>query len=91
MTLKLVIGSFKMTQSYEPNFNMSNERPRPNWFLLFNDQNTHQPYVHDSFLLFLLADQYHDIIKSDSKLVRYVVDNKTWFVANEIVGTMDNW
>ena len=43
------------------------------------------------FYFFLLTDQYHDINKSDSKIVRYVVDNKTWFVANEIVGTMDNW
>ena len=50
---------------------------------------SHMFMIH--FYLFLLTDQYHDINKSDSKIVRYVVDNKTWFVANEIVGTMDNW
>ena len=56
---------------------MSSERPPSKLIFVFNDQNTHQPYVHESFLLFLLSDQYHDIIKNDSKLVRYVVDNKT--------------
>ena len=91
MTLKLVIESFKWPSRISPISICQVKGHVETDFCLFNDQNTHQPYVHESFLLVLLSDQYHDIIKSDSKLVRYVVVNKTWFVANEIVGTMDNW